>query len=380
MALFLGLGAAWAQPAVRLNLYSSYTDNLFQSSQPRADWVNLLYADLDWGLGPSAGLYYTGNASLFRQYPELFNHAHLLGVNYLREGLAGELRAGASLSARLDRRLYEYRDYAGGGVFAEAKRYLREDLVGRVGYALKVQEYLNVSRQSYVEQSASARLTRFLPSRTTLDLRAELGIKSYLRRGEVSPPVPTLTSAGPEIWINSYMEQEEVFPPGADRGRHLVQGSGGLKLAQSLGERTGLQLEYTRQHSFSGQGRFLFGPLYDFDDELFSDRYSFQGQSLGLRLKHLGRWGAQLELGGQLGSRNYIERLALDLEGFPLGLDQKRRDRWQLLDLELVRFFQPARGPGLELGLHWSYRRTNSNDPYYDAGVSTYSAGLEYAF
>lgn len=354
-ALLLGLGTARAQPAVRLNLYSSYTDNLFQSSQPHADWVNLLYVDLDWGLGGNTGLYYTGNASLFREYSELFNHAHVLGLNYARDGRAGELRAGASLSARLDRRLYDYRDFAGGGAFVEAKRYLREDLVGRAGYTLRLQEYLKVSRQSYAEQSANARLTRFLPSRTTVDLRAELGVKSYLRRGE-------------------------VFLPGADRGRHLVQGSGDLKLAQSLGQRTGLQLEYTRQHSFSGQGRFLFGPLYDFDDELFSDRYSYQGQTLGLTLKHLGLWDSQLELSGQLGSRNYVERLALDLDGFPLGLDQKRRDRWQLLKLELIRFFQPARGPGLELGLHWSYRRTNSNDPYYDAGVNTYSAGLQTSF
>lgn len=354
-ALLLGLGAAWAQPALRLNLYSSYTDNLFQSSQPRADWVEVLYADFDWALNTNTGLYYTGNASLFRQYSELFNHTHVLGLNYGRDSRDGEVHAGASLSARLDRRLYDYRDFAGGGAFIEAKRYLREDLVGRAGYTLRLQEYLKVSRQSYVEQSASARLTRFLPSRTTLDLRAELGVKSYLRRGE------------------------EEFA-GAGRGRHLVQGTGGLKLAQSLGERTGLQLEYTRQHSFSGQSRFIRGPLYDFEDELFNDRYSYQGQTLGLALKHLGLWGSQLELGGQLGARDYVERLALDLDGFPLGLDQKRRDRWQLLELELIRFFQPASGPGLELGLHWSYRRTNSNDPYYDAGVNTYSVGLEYAF
>ncbi len=353
--LLLCLGTAWAQPALRLNLYSSYTDNLFQSSQPHADWVNLLYADMDWSLAANTSLYYTGNARFFRQYPELFNHAHALGLNYTRDGQAGELHASASLATRLDRRRYDYRDFAGGSAFVEAKRYLREDLVGRAAYTLRLQEYLNVSRQSYLEQNAYFRLTRFLPSRTTVDLRAELGVKSYLQRGE-------------------------EFLPGADRGRHLVQGAGGLKLAQSLGGRTGINLDYTRQHSFSGQGRFLFGPLYDFDDELFSDRYSYQGQTLGLTLKHLGLWGSQLELNGQLGSRDYVERLALDLEGFPLSLDEKRRDRWRQLEVELVRYFQPARGPGFEVGLHWSRRRTNSNDPYYDARVNTYSVSFEYAY
>ncbi|MCC7261140.1 MAG: hypothetical protein IT369_01330 [Candidatus Latescibacteria bacterium] len=354
-ALLLSLGTAWAQPALRLNLYSSYTDNLVQSNQPRADWIHLLYADLDWGLAAGTSLYYTGNASLFGQYRELFNHAHALGLNYTRDGRAGQLRAGLSLSTRLDRRLYDYRDFVGGGAFVEAKRYLREDLVGRAGYTLRLQEYRNVSRQSYVEQNAAARLTRFLPSRTTVDLRAELGVKSYLRRGE-------------------------GVLPGAERGRHLVQGSGGIRLAQSLGAGTGINLDYTRQHSFSGQGRFLLGPLYDFDDELFSDRYSYQGQTLGLTLKHLGLWGSQLELDGQLGSRDYVERLALDLNGLPLSLDEKRRDHWQLVELELVRFFQPARSPGFEAGLHWSHRRTNSNDPYYDARVNTYSLSLEYSY
>lgn len=354
-ALLLSLGSAYAQPQARLNLYSSYTDNLFQSSQRNADWVELLYLDLDWGLSGNTGLYYTGNASLFRQYRELFNHAHVLGLNYGRAGRAGEVHAGASISTRLDRQLYDYRDFAGGSAFVEAKRYLREDLLMRVGYTVHLQEYLQVSRQSYLEQNASARLTRFLPSRTTLDLRAELGVKSYLRRGE-----------------GEFL--------GAKRGQHLVQGLGGLKLAQSLGGRTGLQLEYTRQHSFTGQGRFILGQLFDFADELFNDRYSYQGQTLGLTLKHLGLWATQLELGGQLGSRDYIQRLALDLEGFPISFDQTRRDRWHSLELELVRPLQHSKAPGLELSLRWSYRRTNSNDPYYDAGVNTYSAGLEYAF
>lgn len=354
-ALLLGLGTAWAQPALRLNLYSSYTDNLFQSNQPRADWIHLLYADLDWGLAANTSLFYTGNASLFGRYRQLFNHAHTLGLNYQRDGRAGEVHAGASLATRLDRQRYDYRDFAGGSAFVEAKRYLREDLVGRAAYTLRLQEYLNVSRQSYVEQNANARLTRFLPSHTTVDLRAEVGIKSYLRHGE-------------------------EFLPGAKQGRHLVQGSGGLRLAQSLGAGTGINLDYTRQHSFSGQGRFLFGPLYDFDDELFSDRYSYQGQTLGLTLKHLGLWGSQLELNGQLGSRHYVERLALDLDGFPLSLDEKRRDRWRQLEVELVRYCQPARGPGFEAGLHWSHRRTNSNDPYYDAAVNTYSASLEFSY
>ena len=206
-----------------------------------------------------------------------------------------------------------------------------------------------------MEQTLTTRLTRFLPSRTTLDLRAELGIKSYLRPDE-----------------------KEFF--GEDGDQALVQGLGGLKLAQSLGRDTGLQLEYTRQHSFTGQSRFIRDLLYDTDDELFNDRYSYQGQTLGLTLKHLGRWATRTQLRGQLGSRDYIQRLALDLDGVPLGLDQTRRDRWQSLEAELVRPFQPSRGPALELTLHWLYRRTSSNDPYYDAGANTYSTGLQCSF
>ena len=358
MALLGGPQSLEAQVLARVNLQSSYTDNLFQSSIKRSDWVNLLYVDLDYTLAERLGLYYTGNASVFSDNTDLFNHGHSIGVDYVGSGLS----LGGGVGARLDQPVYEYRDFVSANAYIESKRYLRPTLLWRGGYRLQVQEYLNADTYSFTDQVAYGRLSFFLPSRTTVDLRSEVGVKSYLRG----------------------VGEEEIAGLAArsGKGRHLVQWVGRLKGAQSLGASTGVQLEYSRRQNIAGQSRYVLGEIYNPEDDLFDDRYSYTGDRVASTVKHLGIWSTEWSLRGSLERRHYSGRPALDLDGFLLADGQTRRDDRKSVSLSLGRTFFPLEGllGQLDARLQWSYRHIDSNDPYYTAGTNTYLTSLRFTF
>ena len=136
LALLTALvSVADAQIMPNVNLYTTYTDNLFLSSTQRGDVVNASYVDLDYVVNEDLGLYYSGSASLFSENTDLFSHLHTFGLSYARPLRTDDLLvAGLETRLRLDRPLYDYRDFAEGRAFATLKSYLRPDLLGRIGY------------------------------------------------------------------------------------------------------------------------------------------------------------------------------------------------------------------------------------------------------
>ncbi|MEW6749399.1 MAG: hypothetical protein AB1505_00285 [Candidatus Latescibacterota bacterium] len=341
---------ATAQVLVQLNAYASYTDNLFQNYTRRPDWVTLAYVDLGYRHATGLDLYYSGHASLFAEYRELFSHGHQLGVDYTWSGLEGsQVYAGARGQVRLDRSAYRYRDYLQGNAYLQAKVYLRPLLLTRAGYEVRYREYPHAQEYSFAEQLVSAQLSRSLPTRTTLQLHGEVGVKTFAR---------------------------------SDGGaRHLAQAALRAKVAQSLTERTGLQLEYLRRASLTGRGRYARTEIYDPDDELFDDRYTYSADEVRATLKHLA-WGLQAQASGHYGKRRYEDRPALDLDGFLIGPDTMRRDTRRGLALEAERTFRPSgpRAPEVRLQAEWLYTDVDSNDPYYQTVSQVYSAGVQIGF
>ena len=353
---------ATAQIVPRVDVYTTYSDNIFQNVNHRADWVTQADIDFDWSPTDALNLYYTGNANVFSQFSDLFNHTHGLGLTYQRPGEGRDLfYAGGQLAVRLDRPDYAYREYAEGNAFAALKTYLRDDLLARLSYNLYLQEYLNATEYSFAEQSLFAQISRFLPSRTTLQAGAELGLKTYLRDAAV---------------------EEDGIEARAGSGRNLVQLVGRAKVAQSLAQSAGLQAEYVLRANLSGSSRFADTQLYNPDDDLFDDRFAYEGHALNARLKYLAGAGLLLEAGASWEKRTYPGRPALDLDGFLLASEASRRDTRRSLSLGAGRSFFPRSGLASEvrLNLRWRYADTASNDPYYDAAAQTYSVGAELDF
>ncbi|NKB68489.1 MAG: hypothetical protein GKR89_15620 [Candidatus Latescibacteria bacterium] len=366
LAALLTLGstaAARAQVTPTFNLYNSYTDNLFQTYDKQSEWITQAYFDLGLVSTDNWSLYYTGNASLFSQYDDLFNHTHQAGVSYYRAlGEKNALYGGAQLALRLDQALYDYRDFVRGEGYVQSKFYLQPTLLGRLGYVLGYQNYVQEPDYSFYEQEFSAQFSKFLPSRTTLQAGLQMGVKTYARA--VEPNLDTQISAR------------------SGQERSLVQLLTQVKLAQSLGQGTGLQLEFKHRANVAGQSRPVDEALYNTDDDLFDDRYNYSGPRLRAGIKHYGPLEVELAIDGSNERRRYEGRPALDLDGLTVGSGADRRDRINSFSLGLQRPFYPLwldeREVNLEL--EWLYRDVDSNDKYYSAQAQTFTLGVQVGF
>ena len=356
--------AAAGRVGMRINTYLSYTDNLFQNYNRRSDWVTLAYADVDYAWRPYLNLYYTGNASVFAEYQDLFSHTHQLGLSYMRPGKGrNAVFAGVTANLRLDKPIYRYYDYFQSDAYLNAKRYLRPTLLSQLGYRVRYREYLHARDYSFVEQTAFVRFNRFLQTRTTLQLEGRLGVKTPARS-----VAEDSTSA--------------VVRTRADGVRTLVQATIGAKVAQAVARGTGLQIEYLQRINIAGRNRYAEVEGYNTDDELFDDRYSYDGSEIRSTLKHLTPWGLQVEATGRYTRRNYTGRPALDLNGFLIAPDLTRRDTHKSVGVEAEKTFRLSNGWLREVGMRveWLYSDIDSNDPYYDTSVQIFSTGLQVGF
>ena len=381
------ISTAEAQVALNADLYTTYTDNVFLTASQRGDLMQSAYIDFDYQLDADLSLYYSGSANAFSENPDLFNHLHSLGASYARPlGAAGLFFSDVSLSLRLDRPLYDYRDFAAGRAFASFEPYLHPELISRLDYTLSYQNFLNAASYSYREQHLDAQLTHYLPSRTTLQLNGELGLKSYLQ--ETGQP-----SRNPLLW-----------------GAHL-------KAAQSLGANLGLQLAWHHQGILTGQSRYADWFWYDpnelFDDrykaktkskaywydpdefykapppsqaywydpdELFEDRYSYDGDQWSATLKYLAPLNCELAASFHRESRLYSQRPAYDLAGVLTGESTAETRHTARLGLARAFYLDSTSFREMALELEWLYRTVASNDAFYDTDAHAYSAGVQFGF
>ncbi|MDE2809184.1 MAG: hypothetical protein OXN90_12275 [Gemmatimonadota bacterium] len=375
------ISAAEAQIALNADLYATYTDNVFLTASQRGDLMQSAYIDFDYQFDGDLSLYYSGNANVFSENADLFNHLHSFGASYARPlGAVGLFFSGASLSLRLDRPLYSYRDFAVGRAFASFEPYLHPELITRLDYTFSYQNFLNAADYSYREQHLDAQLTHYLPTRTTLQLNGELGLKSYLQ--ETAQP-----SRNPLLWGTR------------------------LKAAQSLGPNLGLQLAWHHQGILAGQSRYADWFWYDpnklFDDpyktkakwydpdelykaqfkaywydpdELFEDRYSYSGDQWSATLKYLAPLNCELAASFHRESRLYSQRPAYDLAGVLTGESTTETRRTARLGLARAFYLDSTPFREMAFELEWLYRSVASNDAFYDTDAHAYSVGVQFGF
>ncbi len=352
-----------AQIIPSVHLYSTYTDNLFLSNSRQADWINLAFVDLDYSLNEDFGFFYSGSAHLFNENDDLFNHLHQVGLSFARPfGATGSFYAGTEAGLRLDRPLYDYRSFLQTRAFASAKVYLHPALLAHASYSVRRQDYINAADYSYYEQNFQTRLTHFLPTHTTLQVAGELGWKTHIAA------VEDLSFTNFEI------------PARFGQDRRVVQWVSSAKLAQSIGSDIGVQFEWRQRIQLSGASRYIGSLFYNPNDDLFDDRYSYSGQHLRSSLKYLAPWGTIFESTLEREMRDYSSRLAYDAGGQLL--QQTQAETRYAARANLQKTFYLEGGWIREIGVdgEWSYRRIDSNDPYYDAAARSYTVGLQIGF
>ena len=112
------ISVAVAQVALNADLYATYTDNVFLTASQRGDLMQSAYIDFDYQFDTDLSLYYAGSANVFSENADLSSICTAWCELCGPLGAAGLFFADVSLSLRLDRPLYDYRDFAAGRAFA----------------------------------------------------------------------------------------------------------------------------------------------------------------------------------------------------------------------------------------------------------------------
>lgn len=277
-----------------------------------------------------ARFYYSGNGFVYGQNEPrsfLYNRVGLDMIfpigqkrNRLVLGFAG--------ANRMNRSVYNIYDYVGATGYVQGKWYVQKSLMMKLGYHVDWRTYQNMSVSKYIDQNATAQISKFLPSRTTLQADVQFGHK-----------------------IREASEGQMVF---------------GLQVAQALTRNTGLSLRYQKRINTTSEQDLLSSILRSLTDEdLLNSRYDYGGHQVSARLTQQLPAQARLIVEGGYEVRSYTDEYALDLNGDLLENANLRNDKlafWDVdLELPLTQKMTTIFG--------YSFTNMKSNDIFYDYGA-----------
>jgi hypothetical protein len=293
-------------------------------------------------------------------------------------------------------------DWSGLAGWANLEMKPRAETTVRTGYRIDRRVFADLPSLDQTEHDLFLSVLANLKTRTTLIAESHVGFKSYA--GEllsVEPRVEAQAGRGTGVSVSDSGSGPGGGGSGggsgpagpADGSGSRGPGPGGMgpsvrpgvsdrpagdnarqvtvlgRVAQSLGERTGLSLQATwRRTGGSVPPAVVSTPAGFFDDGVYDDPFASDLVALDLRLKHVLAGGAVFEARGRRLRQSYTAELALDADWSPLPGEPLREDRvWRAgLTLSLPLF--PGRTGPLALTLETLYDFTDSasNDVFYE--------------
>ncbi len=334
--------------SAELKLYGTYVDNIFQTASPESDYISLSYLDASYDITSGASVFYNTNLNLFSEHSYLRSHTHYLGTEYEREISEGKgiLHLGGKLGLRQNTPEYDPYDRREGNAYTGVKYYITDTIMARAGYSLGYESYPNYQTFSFLENQGFLQISKFFQSRTTLRLEVGAGRREYLNLD-------------------------------SDNSRDFANRVTGLaKIAQSLTDNTGLQLQYSWHRASKDivDGDYLEGDYYSIED-FFEDEYNYSGHEYRAVLKYLGPWRTMFKGTINKESREYNISFLYDE-------DMERKDSDITILLEVEKKFSLPLGsfPDLALHIQFLHRDNSSSDPYYDYSANILSLGTKAAF
>ncbi|GEM_PF-1001265 len=382
-----------AETVKRVSMESIYDDNAFKSSGGVSDFItqtSFYLARRDTSARAGVEYFYTGDLALFTRSGQRHFTTHHVGVAYIRQfGRARNLfSAGGNLGGRWDRATYNYYNDLDGALYANFKLNLPGATFLRMGYRMNARKYLNLDASSFREHMASLTYNVSLPSRTALRADVSYGYKGYtmerLTTALVAAPQPAAQGGmgrgmrrgpGGIPQFRGEVEYQEVVVQSSSPGKSQIALS--LRLSQSLSLSTGVNVQYLRRLNPSTGGPYQsgMGTGYAEDDDLFDDRYDYEGHEFSGGVSQLLPWGSKLTLEAGYLVKGYRNKPALDLSGLSLGEDRSDRKRYLSAGVEM------PLGMSMDLNLWYIHGTNVSNDPFYAyRGNHAFSLGLSREF
>jgi hypothetical protein len=336
----------------------SYTLDAGTYATP-GDWSFLQHdAGLTWRLGDTAS-----------------PHAFL--------GVSGTLRRNGDAWAAAD--------YGAVGAKANFVWSPRTGLTLRAGVRADARQFGELPALDQVEGSSFVSALVNLPSRTTLIGEVFLGGKSYAGETVLVPAAEAVADPGTRVGSGKGRGTggmgPDVRPTGVTAVASGDDTAGQLtwlvRAAQSLGQRTGLSLQYTRRSVFGSVPPVVVTtPALFFEDGVYDDPYASDASAVRTVLKHVFAGGAETAIEGRWLDKSFVATVALDETGEPRADGALRADTvWQAAATASVPVLAGRTGGvSLALELGWQYTRHRSNDAFYNYDAHAVRVGLSAAY
>jgi hypothetical protein len=343
-------------------------DNAFNNYLQVQDRVTemALHGGYAWEMDQSEiQLQYDGSYNYFSLLPGRTFHTHTLGAAWSHntgEDDATLLQAGGSTTLRQNREEYGLFDHLQFSLYGNVRTYISSVFMCRGGYSFSATTFAELGEFDFQEHALFVQGTTSLAAKTSVILQADLGFKEYQTAN-------TLTVPG--------------IAPSVGRGRGaatstpgVTQLTGTLRIGQGIAEQTGLSLTAQYQVNLRKESRYLvFEDGVVTDDELFDDRYSYDGTMVALMLTQLLPADFRFRASGSIQKRLYNNRPAFDLLGVQVAA--QREDTRSIFSLSLDTTFPSL---GVKADLICDHIINASNDAYYHYRNDALSLRLSYGF
>lgn len=360
----------YSQTAISLSQNLSYYSNSFYNSRQLPDLNNnigLMISHIFESEKIQSQLYYQGDLNLFQHYSDRFYHNHTFGYDGYSASSDEKkiLYFGGNLFWNDGQQDYNAFDYWKLQGYINSKVSFRENFIGRFGYILNNKNYSELPEFSYWEHVLFAQCNTFFQSGTSLTLSLNYGFKDY---------IPLQISEGRGRGRQVIIDYYEM--PGVDQ---LVSN---FKLAQSLGMKTAITIDYVNRFNpglAGGSAAVIDNENLFTEDELFDDRYGYQGHELSALFTHYLPAYIRLQFGASRLWKNYQNRNIYDFVGTSALTGEARVDNRFVSWFELSRTFAVKWGiKSLGISLQGGYLKNDSNDSYYQFDNYFGTVGLEF--
>jgi len=156
-----------------------------------------------------------------------------------------------------------------------------------------------------------------------------------------------------------------------------------VKIAQSLGSKTSINFKYLNRMNVglvSGLATVMNSDNLFTEEELFDDRYGYNGHEFYLSIIRFLPAYIKLELNSGYLWKNYENRQIYDLDGNVIESGDNRLDKRSFMWLRLSRGFNVNWGiKNIQVNLDGGYLNNLSNDVYYKFDNYFTSLGLEFS-
>lgn len=282
-------------------------------------------------------------------------------------------------------------DYSATGGGLNIELHPRDGATFRAGYRADYRRFGDLSALTQLEHGGFASLLANFQTRTSLIVEGQVGSKRYegVVYDEAAPvtvidTVPTTTRGrgfgagmGPGIrytTVSSLSTSER-----GSAGMLSVMG----RIAQSLGDRTGVRVQATARRTFGSVPPLLVTtPAGFFEDGVYDDPFASNAVVLETGITHVFANAAEIAATAWWADKDYTSAVALDAEGAPLSGSPLRRDHVAVGSVTWSHPLFAARTGALALTSEVGYRvlRHRSEDAFYNYTSHALSIGISVGY